>query len=67
VDAAHGVTAIPAGSLERAGSIVGGLEHVSGVARLPDGLVLIHDLASFLSLPEEQALDEALQARETRR
>jgi purine-binding chemotaxis protein CheW len=64
VDAAHGVATIPAAELAQAGSIVAGLEYVSGVAKLPEGLVLIHDLGSFLSLPEEQALEEALRDRE---
>jgi purine-binding chemotaxis protein CheW len=41
--------------------IVPGLAHVRGVARLGDGLVLIHDLENFLSLDETQALDEALE------
>ncbi len=34
--------------------------YVSGVARLDDGLVLIHDLATFLTSEEAVALDEAL-------
>jgi purine-binding chemotaxis protein CheW len=33
---------------------------VAGVARLEDGLVLIHDLATFLSAAEAASLDEAL-------
>lgn len=40
--------------------ITPGLEHVRGVIRLDDGLALIHDLESFLSLEEEAALDDAL-------
>lgn len=35
-------------------------EYLSGVAKLDDGLVLIHDLDTFLSLDEEKALDVAL-------
>jgi purine-binding chemotaxis protein CheW len=35
-------------------------ECVSGVLRLPDGLVLIHDLGRFLSLTEDRVLDLAL-------
>lgn len=34
--------------------------HVAGVARLADGLVLLHDLATFLSAAEARALDQAL-------
>ena len=36
--------------------------YVAGVARLEDGLVLIHDLATFLSAAEAASLDEALRA-----
>lgn len=36
------------------------LEYVTGAVKLSDGLVFIHDLATFLSLDEEAALNEAL-------
>lgn len=39
--------------------------HVSGVALLPDGLVVIHDLAAFLSQPEQAQLERALADAET--
>ena len=39
-----------------------GAEYLAGVARLPDGLALIHDLAAFLSAGESVALDDALGA-----
>lgn len=39
--------------------IVPGLEYVTGVTRLDDGLLFIHDLDGFLSLDEERALDAA--------
>jgi purine-binding chemotaxis protein CheW len=32
-------------------------EYVTGILRLPDGMVLIHDLGKFLSLDEDRALD----------
>ena len=35
---------------------------MAGVARLDDGLVLIHDLTTFLSAAEAASLDEALRA-----
>jgi purine-binding chemotaxis protein CheW len=35
-------------------------DYVAGVVKRPDGLILIHDLDSFLSLDEEQTLDAAL-------
>jgi purine-binding chemotaxis protein CheW len=37
-------------------------EYVMGVAKLEDGLVLIHDLETFLSRAEDEALDDALSA-----
>jgi purine-binding chemotaxis protein CheW len=36
--------------------------YVAGVAKLDDGLVLIHDLTTFLSAAESATLDEALRA-----
>lgn len=41
-------------------SIVPSMEYVTGVTRLDDGLVFIHDLDSFLSLEEEQTLEASL-------
>jgi purine-binding chemotaxis protein CheW len=35
-------------------------DYVQGVAKTPDGLILIHDLDRFLSLDEEQELGAAL-------
>jgi len=40
--------------------ILPGLEYVQGVARLEDGMILIHDLDKFLSSEEEVILDRAL-------
>ncbi|HLS32575.1 MAG TPA: chemotaxis protein CheW, partial [Brevibacterium sp.] len=42
------------------------LRHFAGVAALPDGLILIHDLETFLSQAEAEALDEALAREEPR-
>jgi len=36
------------------------MEYVKGVVKLKDGLILINDLESFLSLEEEKALDDAM-------
>ena len=43
-------------------SVVPGTDYVQGIAKLADGMVLIHDLDRFLSLDEAQALDQALAA-----
>jgi purine-binding chemotaxis protein CheW len=37
------------------------LQYVEGLVKLEDGLILIHDLDSFLSLDEETALDRAME------
>ena len=37
------------------------LEYLEGVARLPDGMIMIHDLDKFLSLDEEEVLGAALE------
>jgi purine-binding chemotaxis protein CheW len=42
--------------------IVSGIEYIDGVAKLEDGLLLIHDLDKFLSLEEENGLDRALKS-----
>jgi len=58
-----GVTAIVERSEEdviAAQTILPGLEYVEGVAKLEDGLLLIHDLNTFLSLEEEGTLDKAM-------
>ena len=46
--------------VEDAKGVVPGAEYVAWVAKLPDDLVLIHDLRTFLSRAESAALEEAL-------
>lgn len=60
VDAVTGVAEYAAAAVTAAETILPGLAYVQGVAQLGDGLVLIHDLDTFLSLQEERALDEAM-------
>jgi hypothetical protein len=38
------------------------MQYVNGAAMLRDGIVLIHDLDSVLSLDEDQALTDAMSA-----
>jgi purine-binding chemotaxis protein CheW len=40
--------------------ILPGLRYVEGVAKTPDGLILIHDLDRFLSLDEDHLLDQLI-------
>lgn len=60
-DAVEGVVECDDAVLVGGDAVVPGLEFVRGIARLDDGLVLIHDLDGFLSLEEEAALDRALE------
>jgi purine-binding chemotaxis protein CheW len=61
-DSVEGVADQPEASVIEARRIVPGLEHVEGVAKLQDGIVLIHDLDKFLSMGEEQHLQRALKS-----
>lgn len=47
-------------AVDDARAAVSGAEYISGVAKLPDGLVLIHDLNTFLRDAEADALDAAV-------
>lgn len=60
VDAVHSVVETRKHDETLSSEILPALEGVEGVAKLDDGLVLIHDLDRFLSLQEENALAEAL-------
>jgi purine-binding chemotaxis protein CheW len=59
-DAVEGLFEHTAGEVQSAAAIFPGVPYLQGVAKLEDGLVLIHDLASFLSLNEEMELDAAM-------
>lgn len=50
------------GDLESLEQVVSAAGYVSGVGKLPDGLVLIHDLRTFLASAESAQLAEALDA-----
>ena len=58
VDGVRGVHESPAEEVESAKQILPGVEFIEGVVKLPDSMLLIHDLDKFLSIEEEQALDE---------
>ena len=59
-DRALGLARVDAADIEDAQTALPGAEYVSGVAKLPDGLVLIHDLRTFLQESEAAALDVAV-------
>jgi len=62
VDSVNDVIEIPEEEIIAAEQILPELEYVEGVVKTEDGMILIHDLERFLSLPEEKVLDEALEA-----
>jgi purine-binding chemotaxis protein CheW len=60
VDHAVDLVTLDASAIERADRIVVGARYVAGVARLADGLLVIHDVRAFLSEAESAELDTAL-------
>jgi len=60
-DAVHDVVAEQGIDRIATDDILPGMEYVAGVTRTEDGIVLIHDLETFLSLGEERVLLEALE------
>jgi purine-binding chemotaxis protein CheW len=59
-DAVTGALELPHGAVIAKEKVVPGLEYIKGVAKLEDGMILISDLDSFLSLEEEDELETAL-------
>jgi purine-binding chemotaxis protein CheW len=41
--------------------ILPGIEYIDGVVKMKDGMILIHNLDTFLSLEEENSLDAAME------
>ena len=62
VDRVEWMESIGPDRIEASDRITAGARHLAGVARLPDGIVLLHDLAAFLAQAEAEALDAALAA-----
>jgi purine-binding chemotaxis protein CheW len=60
VDRAIGLVRLEPAAIEEAKGAVPGVEYVAWVAKLPDDLVLVHDLETFLSRAEAETLDAAL-------
>ena len=59
-DSVTGVVECSESQAVPAQAIVPCMEYIEGVAKMDDGMVLIHDLARFLSLDEDRRLDEAI-------
>ncbi|RKH73523.1 purine-binding chemotaxis protein CheW [Corallococcus interemptor] len=62
VDRAEGLHAVTAAEWDPSPRELPGVGFVAGAAKLPDGLVLVHDLRAFLSEAEALQLDTALGA-----
>jgi purine-binding chemotaxis protein CheW len=60
VDRAEEVVERAENEVAKAEAVLPGLKYVQGVVKLRDGLILIHDLETFLSLDEEAQLTSAL-------
>ena len=60
VTQATGLVAVPEEDIVAPSGTVPGAEMVAGIARLPDGVLVIHDLERFLSLDEGVATAVAL-------
>jgi len=58
VDRALGVIDVSDADIAAIDGLTPAGDLISGVAKLPDGLLFIHDLATFLSEAEAQSLDE---------
>ena len=61
-DRAVELARLEASAVEQTENVLPGADYVAQIARFPDGLVLIHDLQSFLSAAEGEALSTALDA-----
>lgn len=59
VDRATEILEVDESTVEPASRSVPGAEYVGGIAKLPDGLLVIHDLERFLSLDEAAQVDAA--------
>jgi purine-binding chemotaxis protein CheW len=62
VDAVNELVDLGLEAIQPAESQTATMAHIAGVAALPDGLLLIHDLTTFLSAAERDTLDAALDA-----
>lgn len=65
VDRVTDLLTVPDAVIGPAAEAVPGTDYVAGIARLPDGLLVIHDLERFLALEEAAQLDHAMQAPAT--
>ena len=60
IDSVLGVFEFPEKRIVSADKILPDIEYIEGVAKLEEGIILIHDIDKFLSLEEEKAIGEAV-------
>jgi purine-binding chemotaxis protein CheW len=60
VDAVNGVERVEREEWVPVSTVVGGVDHIEGMVKRRDGLILIHDLEACLSIEEERVLQTAL-------
>lgn len=60
VDGVVGVVEVRADLIVSPDAVLPGIANLAGIVALPDGLLFIHDLETFLSLEEEERLTEVL-------
>ena len=63
-DEVLGVQEVATEAITAPKAVLPGIQHVSGIVALPDGLLFIHDLEACLSLEEEERLDDVLREAE---
>lgn len=61
-DRVEWLMSVPHDAIDRAGAVTLGDRRIAGAARLPDGIILLTDLAVFLDEAESEALDTALES-----
>jgi purine-binding chemotaxis protein CheW len=66
VDEVSGIVSCADERVVSARKILPQMDYIEGVARLDDGMILIHDLDLFLSLDEEASLDECMKGEDDR-
>lgn len=65
-DRATRLTTVPVSGIDSAAEVTPAARQIAGVAKLPDGLVLIHDVEAFLTQAESEMLEAALEAEAAR-
>jgi purine-binding chemotaxis protein CheW len=60
VDRALDLLTVAPEVIRKVADVVPGVQYASGIATLPDGVLIIHDLDQFLSIEERLEIDQLL-------